>query len=66
MLYENIKKACTERNISISFLEKTLGFPKSSMSKWDRNIPSVNKVAKAADYLGVSIDQIVNGTEVKK
>lgn len=39
------------------------GATDSVMDKYGKYI---HKVAKAANYLGVSIDQIVNGTEVKK
>lgn len=60
-LYENVKKACAEKGISIHALEQKLEFPKSSLSKWDKNIPSVAKVTRVAKELGVSIDSLTEG-----
>lgn len=55
-LYENIKKACADSSISILALEKELNFPRSSICKWDKNTPGIDKVKAVADYFGVSID----------
>lgn len=59
MLYDNVKKVCDERKISILALEKALGFPRSSICKWNENEPGVHKVHKVADYLGVSIEKLL-------
>ena len=56
MIYENIKKKCSESGISVRKLEEILGFPRSSICKWNDNIPSVTKIKKVADYFGVSIE----------
>lgn len=44
---------------SINSLEKELGFPRSSISKYNKNVPSMEKIQKIADLLNVSIDQII-------
>ena len=36
-------------------LEEKLGFARSSIYKWDKHCPSVEKVSKVADYFGVDI-----------
>lgn len=59
MLYNNVKKLCEEKNISISQLERDLGFPRSSVCKWNENEPGVTKVRKVADYLGVPMEQLL-------
>lgn len=56
MLYENIKKLCKEKKISISKLETDLNFPRSSVCKWNNNEPGVKRVKSVADYFGVSVD----------
>lgn len=59
MLYNNIKIICKERSIPISRMESDLGFPRSSICKWNENEPSVLKVKKVSDYLGVSIERLL-------
>lgn len=59
MLYDNVKKLCEEKGVSILSLEKALGFPRSSICKWNENEPGIRKVQKVADYLGVSIEELL-------
>lgn len=59
-LYKNVKTICANRNISVRMLENSLGFPRSSICKWDTNTPSVDKVKKVADYFGVSIEYFLS------
>ena len=56
--YELIKKAAEAKGYSINRLEKELGFPKGSISKYDTNTPSVDKIIAIANFLDVSIDSI--------
>lgn len=65
-LYERIKKIAKKQGKSISKLERELGFPRSSVSKFVTNTPSVDKVEMIADYLNVSIDFLVKGTPLEK
>lgn len=60
MLYDNVKAICKEKKITISSLETELGFPRSSIRKWNVNEPSIGKVKKVADYLKVSIDRLIS------
>ena len=57
-LYEQIKEVATVKGYSINRLEKELGFPGSSISKYNKNIPSMEKIQKIADFLHVSIADI--------
>jgi transcriptional regulator with XRE-family HTH domain len=50
-IYEKVKKACSEKGISVLALEEQLGFPRSSICKWDKNIPAVNRVKAVAEIL---------------
>lgn len=63
-LYEQIKEVATAKGYSINRLEKELGFPRSSISKYNKNIPSMEKIQKIADFLHVSIAGIT-GEEKK-
>ena len=59
VLLENIKKLCASRNISLSALEKTLGFGNSTIAKWANCSPTVEKLSLVADYFGVSVDSLL-------
>ena len=55
-LVKRIKQLCIQQHISLHRLDMEVGFSKSSISKWDVNVPSVDKVLKIADYFDVSMD----------
>ncbi len=59
MLYDNVKKMCEEKGITIMRLEQELGFPRSYVCKWNDNIPAVTKVKAVADYLGCTVDELL-------
>ena len=61
MLLENIKKLCASRNISLSALEKTLGFGNSTIAKWANCSPTVEKISMVADFFGCTVDEILHG-----
>ena len=54
--YERIKALCKDRGVTITGLEKELGFARGSLSKIDKNKPSYERLAKLANYFGVPID----------
>lgn len=60
-LYENIKNACSERGISINKLEIELGLPRSSISKYNKNSPSIDKVQRIADFLEFPLEYLTTG-----
>lgn len=62
-LYENVKAIAKEKGYSINRLEKELGFARSYISKFKTITPSMDKVQKIADFLGVSVDYLLTGTE---
>lgn len=64
-LYERVKDIASEKGYSINKLEKELGFPRSSISKFNKNKPSMDKIKQVADFLGVSTDSII-GNDVQE
>ena len=48
------------RGVSIHKLEQDLGLPRSSVSKYSKNTPSADRLARIADYLGVSVDYLLS------
>lgn len=65
LLYDNIKKICLEKKIAISEMERDLGFPRSYVCKWNENEPGIRKVQKVADYLHVSIEELLEDNQEK-
>ena len=59
-LYTNVKTAGLEKGISVKSLEEKLGFPRSSICKWDVNTPGVDKVKAVADELGKPINDLLD------
>lgn len=59
-IYRNIKTICERNGRSILSIEKKLGLARSSMYKWEKNTPSVEKVQMVAQELGVTIDEILS------
>ena len=55
-IYDNVKEACKECGISISELEEELGFARSSIYKWNKHRPSVEKLKKVAERLEKPMD----------
>ena len=55
-IYENVQRACKEKDITIASLEAKLNFPRSSICKWNKNRPSVDKVKAVADELQKPIE----------
>ena len=47
-IYEKVKSACAESKISIYALEVELGFPRSSICKWNKSVPGVDKISAVA------------------
>ena len=55
-MFNKIAKLCEEQKISISELEKKMGFGRCTIVKWKKSNPTVDKLKKVADYFGVSIE----------
>ena len=58
-MYGTIKKLSKERKIPIVRLEDICGLSRGAICKWDKNVPKVTSVAKVADVLGVTVDDLL-------
>lgn len=63
ILLKRILALCEMRGIGISKLEKLSDLSQNSINKWDRSIPSGDKIQKVADYFDVSIDYLMGRTD---
>ena len=58
-LRDVIKDLAVKKRMSVAELERTLGFGNGSISKWNKQSPSVDKLNKVANYFDVSIDYLL-------
>ena len=65
-LYEQIRDIAKIKGYSVNKLEQELGFARSSINKFNKNKPSVDKLQQIADFLEVSVDFLVTGKEPNK
>lgn len=59
MIYQNIKSIADSKKISIRKIEQETGITLGSIYHWDEVKPSVDKVAKVANYLGTTIEELI-------
>ena len=62
-LYEQIRDIAKKRGYSINKLEQELGFARSSINKFNKNKPSIDKLTQIAELLDVSVDYLTTGEE---
>ena len=60
VIYDKVKDACKESNITINSLEDTLGFARGSLYKWNVHIPSVEKIMMVAKELNKPIEYFLS------
>lgn len=58
LLYMKIKENCAKLGISISQLEKELGFGTGAVGKWKQSFPSIEKVIAVAQFFHISLDEL--------
>lgn len=54
-----VAKLCAEHNITLTELERRLGFGQGSIGKWKDSTPKVDKIIAIANYFHVSTDYIM-------
>lgn len=59
MIYQNIKAIADSKGISIRKIEIDTDITLGSIYHWNENKPSVDKVAKVANYLGTTIEELI-------
>lgn len=60
MIYQNIKSIADSKGISIRKIEQDVGIVLGSIYHWNDVNPSVDKVAKVAKYLGVTVEELLS------
>lgn len=63
MIYDKIKQLAQKRGITIQQMERDLSLARGNTCKWNTVEPGIRKVQKVADYLGVSIEELLADDE---
>lgn len=58
-LFENIKRICSEKKISVLDLEHRAQLSENSIYAWKKTEPSIGKVKRVSDVLGVTVDELL-------
>ncbi len=58
-LYDKIDTLIKNANITVSELEKNLGFGNGSIKRWKTSSPSCDKILLISDYFNVSLDYLL-------
>lgn len=56
MIYDNIKKLCEEKGVSMTEVENSTKLSRGLISKWKNCSPTIDKIKIIADYFGVPVD----------
>ncbi len=58
-LLKNIRNISKKKKIPLYVIEEKAGIAKGSISKWNDVIPSIEKVSKVAEVLGVTVNTLL-------
>ena len=58
MIFENVRKRCKARGVSINAVEAAAGIGKNVIYKWQKSQPSLKSLKAVADYFGCALDDL--------
>jgi transcriptional regulator with XRE-family HTH domain len=61
-LFNNVKTLCKREGIKVETLSEALGWGETSIYRWDKTSPSIEKVMKVAKYFNVTVDSLLAET----
>lgn len=62
-MLDKIKALCKEKKTSISKLEKQFGFGNGVIGRWDKSVPSYERLAEVANALDVPVSYLTGETD---
>ena len=64
-LLDRIRELSKERGVTVAQVERGAGLTVTTIAKWNRITPGIDKVALVADFFGISIDELIGRTPPK-
>lgn len=65
-MYEKIRALAKEKGISIPNLEKAVGLGNGTIDGWNKSSPTAENLRKVANFLGVTMEHLMNGVVYEK
>lgn len=62
-IYNKIKTLAKEQGITIEALENKCGLGRNTMIKWDDSMPAADKLARVAQVLGTTVEELLQARE---
>jgi len=59
VIYAKIESLCRMKGISIAKLERETGLGNATIRGWWAASPTVDKLKRVADYLGITVDELL-------
>lgn len=66
MLYDKIKEIAEAKNVSIYRIERDADLSNGTISKWNDSHPEARNLKKVADYLSVTMEELLEVKEEGK
>lgn len=63
MIYDNIKRRCDEKGLSIHRMEAEAGIGNGVVRRWNSMSPRLSGLKKAARYLGCEVSELIKEEE---
>lgn len=60
---KRIEALCSAKKITIAELERRLDFGNGTIRRWEKSFPSIDKLAKVAEYFNVGVAYLYSGKE---
>ena len=60
-IYENVKRLCEKKRMSIRALEQCASLGNGTIGKWSESTPTIETLYMVAEVLGTTIDNLVYG-----
>lgn len=62
-ILDKIRELANLKQVSLAEIERKSGLSSGSITKWDKSSPSAEKLEQVAEYLGVSMDYLLDRTD---
>lgn len=62
-MVDRIRELCRREGINLKRLEEAVGIGNGIIARWNKSVPSADKLAAVAAFFGVSMEYLLTGKE---
>lgn len=59
LIYLNVVRMCEQKGVSVTSVEKQLGFGNGTIHNWRTASPTIEKLVSVAKFLGCTLDDLL-------